>query len=110
MILASYRIKSSSASGQEKVIELLRSVAGPLSAQPGLVNLMIGRDILDPDIIIYQEYWRNQADLENHIASERYNVILNAIDLGKEKPDVRFLTISKVTGMEVIKRVRTKAN
>ena len=110
MILASIRIQTSSASGQQKLIELLRSVAGPLSAQPGLVSVTISSDILDSDIIIYQELWREQAALDKHIASDRYSTILTACDLGSVPPDIQFLTITETKGMNLIKNVRAKTH
>ncbi len=108
MLLANFRIKAPSPPGQQQVIELLRSVAGPLSAQPGLVSVTISRDILDSDTIIYQELWRDPAGFEHHIASDRYSTILTACDLGSAPPDIQFQTITETKGMEEIKRLRTK--
>jgi quinol monooxygenase YgiN len=91
---------------RKMVLELISSIVGPTRAQPGCLSCLTYQDVKNQNIIIYEEKWKRQADLERHIRSNRYLNILSAIDMSSEPPEIRFDTITGTRGMEFIKAIR----
>jgi quinol monooxygenase YgiN len=88
------------------VIEVLRSVQGPVLAQPGCTACQILEEQDPEPAIVFIERWESQAALELHLRSEMYRRILGAIELSGARPDVRFEHVSASEGMELIERSR----
>jgi quinol monooxygenase YgiN len=90
------------------VLELLRSIQGPVRAQPGCAEL----DIYDAQgegaepMIVLMARWESREALEAHLRSEIYRRILTAIELSGGPPDIRFEHVSACEGIELIERSR----
>ena len=88
------------------VLQILRSIQGPVSAQPGCAGCHIYEED-DPDsAVVLVERWESEAALEEHIRSETYRRVLGAIELSGKPPEVRFDSVSSTRGMELIERLR----
>ena len=90
------------------VLELLRSVEGPVLAQPGCAGFHIYEEQSPEPALVLVERWRSQAALEDHIRSETYRRILGALELSGGPPAVQFECVSASEGMELIERLRTQ--
>ena len=88
------------------VLEVLRSVQGPVRAQPGCTACQILEEQDPEPAIVFVERWDSQAALEAHLRSEMYRRILGAIELSGGRPDVRFEHVSASEGLELIERLR----
>ena len=88
------------------VLEVLRSVQGPVLAQPGCTACQILEEQDPEPAIVFIERWESQASLEAHLRSEMYRRILGAIELSGGRPDVRFDHVSASEGLELIERLR----
>jgi quinol monooxygenase YgiN len=88
------------------VLEILRSVQGPVRTQSGCTAC----DILDEQgpeaAIVLFERWDCPEALEAHLRSETYRRILGAIELSGGKPEVRFEHVSASEGLELVERLR----
>jgi quinol monooxygenase YgiN len=89
-----------------QVLEVLRSVQGPVLAQPGCAACHIYEEQGAEETIVLVERWESQAALETHIRSETYRRILGAIELSGGPPEVCFDYVSASEGMELIERSR----
>ncbi len=88
------------------VLEVLRSIQGPVQAQPGCAGCHIYEE-REPDLaVVLVERWETEAALESHIRSDAYRRILSAIELAGGPPEVRFEHVSGKAGMELIERLR----
>lgn len=88
------------------IIELLRSVQGPVRAQPGCAAF----DILDeqdaePAIVLF-ERWDSQGALEEHLRSDAYRRVIAAIELSGRPPNISFEHVESVEGLELVERLR----
>jgi quinol monooxygenase YgiN len=90
-----------------QVLEVLRSVQGPVMAQPGCVACHIYEEQGPGETIVLVERWDSQAALEAHLRSESYRRILGAIELSGGPPEVCFDYVSATEGMELIERSRS---
>ena len=89
-----------------EVLEILRSVQGPVLAQPGCTGCHIYEEPGPEQAVVLVERWETEVALEAHIRSEAYRRILGAIELSAAPPEVRFDHVSVSEGMERIEQSR----
>jgi quinol monooxygenase YgiN len=87
-------------------IEVLRSVQGPVRAQPGCEACDIYFEQGPDSAILFIERWDSEEALETHLRSDSYRRILGAIELSGTRPDIRFEHVSSSEGLELIERSR----
>ena len=91
---------------REEVLEVLRSVQGPVLAQPGCSACDIYEEQSAERAIVFVERWESEASLETHLRSEAYDRILSAMEMAGKEPDVRFERVITSEGMELVERSR----
>ncbi len=64
------------------------------------------QDLSDPEVIIYTEEWQSRDELENHVRSQRFHILLTIIDLSLRAPEIKIATMTQAWGMEFIESVR----
>jgi len=101
MILFTMRITPSAAHRGE-VLRALRGLAGATSARRGCRGVRLLRDVDVRNEITWIEEWDSEADLSRYIASDDYRKLLMVMDLSMSRPEVRFHTVTTVSGMELI--------
>jgi quinol monooxygenase YgiN len=105
MIIGTLRIPLP-ANRQADALEVLRSIQGPVSIEPGCAACHIYEEHGAEHAVVLVERWETKAALETHIRSESYLRILEAIELACDRPEVRFDYVSASEGMELIERLR----
>ncbi len=95
---------------RDEIMSILRSLLGPVSVSTGCLKCRLYQDVVDENIVCWEEEWRTPEDLHRHIASKLYRQILAALDLASTKPEVRFEHVSNDLGMELIASVRSNRN
>jgi len=88
---------------KNEILEILFSVKGPTEVKRGCLSCGIYQDIQNERIIAYEEVWESKESLYNHIRSAFYRSILAAVDMSSEPPEIKFNTVSNITGIELIK-------
>jgi quinol monooxygenase YgiN len=61
----------------------------------------------DPDAELYVEEWESRENLEHHIKSDLYRIILSLMELFGEPPQIKLNTISNTEGLEAIEALRS---
>jgi quinol monooxygenase YgiN len=87
-----------------QVLEILRSVQGPLLAQPGCAGCHIYAELGSEPAIVFVERWQSEAALTLHIRSEAYRRILGACEFSGAPPEFRFDKVSNTQGIELIEQ------
>lgn len=72
----------------------------------GNLSCSITRDVGERNTIFYWEEWQTREDLERHLDSPKYRQLLEIIELSAQKPEIRFFTVEKMEGLEVVETVR----
>jgi quinol monooxygenase YgiN len=89
------------------VLEILRSIQGKVATQRGCAAYRIYQEDGPDAAIVLVERWDTQAALEAHLRSERFRLVLGALELAASLPDVCFDHVSSSEGLELIERVRS---
>jgi hypothetical protein len=56
---------------------------------------------------MFEELWRNEEELEQHLRSEEYRKVLLLMEMALQPPEVRFNRVSSWSGIEIIEKART---
>jgi len=94
---------------QDEAFAILRSMAERTRVESGCIACRVYRDAQEDRSLMFEEIWRNEEDLNRHIRSEDYRNVLLVVEMAVEKPEIRFETVSHVTGMETIEKARASA-
>ena len=108
MIIGTIRLLPPS-NRRAEVLELLRSVRGPLRVQPGCVACDIYEEDESQPAVVFVERWASKEALEAHLRSDMYRRILAAVELSGGPPDIRFEHVSVIEGVEIIEQARAGA-
>lgn len=89
-----------------EVLEILSSLAERSRFDPGCISCRVYQDVEVEPVVMLEEFWRNEEDLERHLRSEEYRKVLLVVEMALEPPEIRFNTISNSTGVETIEKAR----
>ena len=93
----------------EKRKELLQTVH-PLIAlireERGCISCRLFKDDEAENSFALVEEWETQEDLDNHLRSDRFSVLLGAKSLLCEPPETKINTVSYSAGMEAVRAAR----
>ena len=91
----------------DEALAILRSMAARTRVVTGCIACRVYRDALDDRSLMIDTIWQNEEDLNRHLRSEEFRNVLLAVEMAVEKPEIRFETVSQVTGLETIEKART---
>ena len=106
MILATIRMAIPPQKRSE-ALKILRSVAELCRDDPGCLSCNIYGDLHDNKVLVLEEFWELEKDLDLHLRSEEYRNLLLVLEMALKRPEIRFDTISGTTGIETIERARS---
>ena len=91
---------------RDEVMEILSSIAERARFEPGCISCRLYQGVGVKNLIMLEEFWRDEKALERHLQSEDYRKILLVVEMALETPEVRFDAISHSTGFETIEKAR----
>jgi quinol monooxygenase YgiN len=106
MILANIRMKISPRK-RDEALRILRSTAEENRILPGCLDSRVYKDLQEDNVIMFEELWRSEEELEQHLQSDEYRKVLLIMEMALQHPEVRFNRISSSSGIETIEKART---
>jgi quinol monooxygenase YgiN len=94
----------------EKLKEVLQTVTallGPIRREQGCISCNCYVDAETENIIFFKEEWKSGEDLDIHLRSVHFGVLIGAMKLLNKEPEIRFNTIASTAGAEAVKTART---
>jgi len=89
-----------------EVLDILATVTGPTQSEPGCLDCSLLEEHGDEYAIFYVEQWRSEQEMNRHIRSSLYDRVLQAMDLSRTPPDVKYHEISHSSGLELVSVLR----
>lgn len=93
---------------QKEVLLTLISIMETGRSEKGCLSYDVFYDIEDNTVFNLIEEWELREDLERHILSERFSILLGTKSLLAKPIKIKIHTVSSTEGEEVIKSVRGK--
>ena len=91
-----------------EVMQTLLSMIEPTENGKGCLSCRISQDIEDKNFFSLIEEWESREDLDDHIKSDRFSVLLGTKSLLCEPPQIEIHTISHSEGKDAIDAIRSK--
>jgi len=91
---------------RNEALKILKSITDQCSDYHGCLSSHIYEDLQEKNIIMFEQVWSADEDLNLHIRSDGYRNLLLILEMASQQPEVRFDTISHSTGIETIETAR----
>lgn len=95
-----------SAEKRKEVLQTIKAILGPIRRERGCISCNCYVDVEDESVLFFEEEWKTEEDLENHLRYENFAVLNGAMKLLLVEPDIVFNTIASTAGPEAIKMAR----
>jgi quinol monooxygenase YgiN len=92
-----------------EALKILRSMADQCRDDSGCLSCHIYGDLQENDVLMLEEVWRTQEDLDLRIRSDEYLNLLLVLEMALKQPEIRFDTILSSTGIETIEKARSQS-
>jgi len=93
---------------QLEVMQTLLSMIEPTAKEKGCLNYTVCNSIEDPNCFSLLEEWETREDLDRHIRSHRFEVLLGTKTLLRQPLEVRIHTVQHSEGIEAIHAARAE--
>jgi quinol monooxygenase YgiN len=93
---------------QNEALEILGPMTEQIQFEAGCISCRLYRGLGDEGVIMIEELWMSDADLQRHLRSDKYRKILLVIEMAAELPEIRFDTIAHSSGVETIETARNQ--
>ncbi len=91
---------------RDEALKILKSAAVQCGVTPSCLSCHIYADVQEENVLMFEQGWRSQEDLERHLRSDEYYRVLLVMEMALEQPEIRFDTISGSTGIETVEKAR----
>jgi quinol monooxygenase YgiN len=91
---------------RKEVLQTLKAILGPIRREQGCISCNCYVDVEAENIVFLKEEWKTREDLDTHLRSVHFGVLIGAMKLLNKEPDIRFNTIASTAGAEAVKAAR----
>jgi quinol monooxygenase YgiN len=91
-----------------EVMQTLLSMMESTENGRGCLSCHVLRDVEDKNVFNLIQEWETREDLDDHIKSDRFSVLLGTKSLLCEPQQIEIHTVSQSEGMETVKAARGK--
>ena len=91
-----------------EVMQTLLSMIQPTENGRGCLSCHVLRNMEDKNVFSMITEWKNREDLDDHIKSDRFSVLLGTNSLLCEPQQIEIHTVSRSEGMETVNIARGK--
>ena len=105
MILSTVRL-AISARHKPEVLRTLRVLMGHATARAGCAGFSLLQDVTNPETLTICDRWVTREDLDAHVRSAEYRLLLAVIDLSLTPPDISFDDLEHIGGLDLVQALR----
>ena len=91
----------------DEALKILKSIADQCRDESGCLSCHIYEDLQEENVLMLEDVWRSEKDLDLHLRSDEYRNLLLVLEMALKQPEIKFYTISSSTGMETVERARS---
>lgn len=91
---------------RKEVLQTVKALLGPIRREQGCISCNCYVDAEAENIIFFRQEWRSGVDLDIHLRSVHFGVLIGAMKMLDIEPEIRFDTIVSTGGAEVVKAAR----
>lgn len=85
---------------------MLRVLMGHATARAGCAGFTLCQDATNQEALTICDRWVTREDLDEHIRSAEYRLLLAVIDLSVTPPDISFDDLKHLGGLDLVQTLR----
>lgn len=89
-----------------EVLGILIPMAERIRVDPACLGCHVYQDVQDDCVLMLEERWRSEEDLQRRLRSNEYQTVLLLMEMAVEAPEVKFDAVRCSTGMKTIAEAR----
>ena len=93
---------------QKEVVQTLLSMMGPMEKEKGCLSYSLLCDMKDHNLLSVLEEWQNRENLDHHLKSDMFGVLLGTKSLLCRPHSIQIYTIQQAEGMNAVRAARSK--
>ena len=93
---------------RKEFIQTLLSMIEPTLQEKGCLSYRVFKDVADENVFSLINEWKTREDLDHHMRSDRFSVLLGTKILLTEQQNIQIHTISHSEEMEAVHAARGK--
>ena len=93
---------------QKELVQTLLSMIEPTGKEKGCLSYDVFCELEDNHVFSLIEEWETREDLDRHIRSERFSVLLGTKSLLAKPSEINIHTVSHSEGVEIVNALRGK--
>lgn len=93
---------------QKELVQTLLSMAGTMEKEAGCLSYTLFCHIEDKNLLNLLEEWQTRKDLDRHLGSEMFSVLMGTRSLLSQPYGIHIYTIRQCEGMEAVRDARGK--
>lgn len=93
---------------QKELEQTLLSMIGSMEKETGCLSASLSCNMEDKNLLNFFEEWQTRKDLDYHLRSEMFGVLLGTKSLLNEPHGIHIYTINQSEGMEAVHTARGK--
>ena len=105
MILSTVRLAISPL-GRPEVLRILRVFMGHTTARTGCAGFSVSQDLTNLEAVTISERWVTREDLDEHVRSAEYRLLLAVIDLSERPPEISFDELEHLGDLDLVQALR----
>jgi quinol monooxygenase YgiN len=86
--------------------DILRAMVERTRVSSGCLGCDIYQDLREARVLLFEEWWETEADLDRHLRSDLYRNLILVMEMAYEYPVIKFSKISHSTGLETVVKAR----
>ena len=91
---------------QKELVQTILSMIGPMEKEAGCLSYALFCNVQDKNLLNLLEEWQTRKDLDRHLRSEMFSVLLGTKSLLCDPPQIQIHTVSHSEGMESVNATR----
>jgi len=91
---------------RKEVLQTFKSLLGPIRREQGCISCNCYMDIETENTIFFKEEWKSSEELDTHLKSVHFSVLIGAMKLLIKEPEIRFDNIASTAGAEAVTAAR----
>ncbi|BEH11804.1 MULTISPECIES: putative quinol monooxygenase [Geobacter] len=91
---------------RKEVLQTFKAILAQIRREQGCISCNCYVDIEDENSILFMEEWQSRENLDTHLRSVHFGVLIGVMKLLKKAPDIRFNTIVSTAGAEAVDAAR----
>ena len=109
MVIATFRLFPAREQ-RRHLLSLLRAIQGPIKVQPHCTSCQVYEEDGYDEAVLYLEQWDSEPEFHRHVRSDRYRQVLEAVELSRRAPEIRFHQVSSTRGIDLLEELRSSGH